>query len=156
MRHIRFAAFLFPFALAGCGLLSDQTVRLLTDRPEMAAYVERYNARTFLGRMANDTDLKGAVVFLGCSHAGVANTVGHALSLSRTGRLRALVGGMHLAQAPIARVEGLADLLEGLAPRAVGPSHCTGRGAAAYLRSRLPAAFVAVRAGTILTSHHAL
>ena len=50
----------------------------------------------------------------------------------------------------------IADLLEGLAPRAVGPSHCTGRGAAAYLRSRLPAAFVAVRAGTILTSHHAL
>jgi NAD(P)-dependent dehydrogenase (short-subunit alcohol dehydrogenase family) len=27
-------------------------------------FVERYNARTFLGRMANDTDLKGVVVFL--------------------------------------------------------------------------------------------
>jgi NAD(P)-dependent dehydrogenase (short-subunit alcohol dehydrogenase family) len=27
-------------------------------------FVERYNARTFLGRMANDSDLKGAVVFL--------------------------------------------------------------------------------------------
>lgn len=27
-------------------------------------FVERYNARTFLGRMANQTDLKGAVVFL--------------------------------------------------------------------------------------------
>ena len=29
-----------------------------------SAFVERYNARTFLGRMANETDLKGAVVFL--------------------------------------------------------------------------------------------
>jgi NAD(P)-dependent dehydrogenase (short-subunit alcohol dehydrogenase family) len=29
-----------------------------------AAFVERYNARTFLGRMANETDLKGAIVFL--------------------------------------------------------------------------------------------
>ncbi len=27
-------------------------------------FVERYNARTFLGRMANDTDLQGLVVFL--------------------------------------------------------------------------------------------
>lgn len=27
-------------------------------------FVQRYNARTFLGRMANDSDLKGAVVFL--------------------------------------------------------------------------------------------
>jgi len=27
-------------------------------------FVERYNARTFLGHMANDSDLKGAVVFL--------------------------------------------------------------------------------------------
>jgi NAD(P)-dependent dehydrogenase (short-subunit alcohol dehydrogenase family) len=27
-------------------------------------FIERYNARTFLGRMADDTDLKGAIVFL--------------------------------------------------------------------------------------------
>ena len=27
-------------------------------------FVDRYNARTFLGRMANDTDIKGAIVFL--------------------------------------------------------------------------------------------
>jgi NAD(P)-dependent dehydrogenase (short-subunit alcohol dehydrogenase family) len=29
-----------------------------------AAFVSRYNARTFLGRMANETDVKGAIVFL--------------------------------------------------------------------------------------------
>jgi NAD(P)-dependent dehydrogenase (short-subunit alcohol dehydrogenase family) len=29
-----------------------------------ATFVERYNQRTYLGRMANETDLKGAVVFL--------------------------------------------------------------------------------------------
>lgn len=29
-----------------------------------AAFVARYNARTFLGRMANETDAKGAIVFL--------------------------------------------------------------------------------------------
>jgi NAD(P)-dependent dehydrogenase (short-subunit alcohol dehydrogenase family) len=29
-----------------------------------ASFVERYNARTFLGRMADETDLKGAIAFL--------------------------------------------------------------------------------------------
>lgn len=32
--------------------------------PQPATFVERYNGRTFLGRMANTTDLKGAIVFL--------------------------------------------------------------------------------------------
>ncbi|HVO37408.1 MAG TPA: ABC transporter substrate-binding protein [Spirochaetia bacterium] len=31
-------------ALAGCGLIPDPTVRLVTDRAEMAAYVDRFNA----------------------------------------------------------------------------------------------------------------
>jgi NAD(P)-dependent dehydrogenase (short-subunit alcohol dehydrogenase family) len=29
-----------------------------------ACFVERYNARTYLGRMANETDMKGGIVFL--------------------------------------------------------------------------------------------
>jgi len=28
------------------------------------SFVNRYNARTFLGRMANETDVKGGIVFL--------------------------------------------------------------------------------------------
>jgi ABC-type glycerol-3-phosphate transport system substrate-binding protein len=34
-----------PALLASCGLLSEPSVKLLTDRAELAAYVERYNAR---------------------------------------------------------------------------------------------------------------
>ena len=41
-------------AISPGGFFTDQNPR----------FVERYNARTFLGRMANRTDLKGVVVFL--------------------------------------------------------------------------------------------
>ncbi len=39
-----FATALSCLALVSCSIVSDPTVRLLTNRPELAAYVERYNA----------------------------------------------------------------------------------------------------------------
>jgi NAD(P)-dependent dehydrogenase (short-subunit alcohol dehydrogenase family) len=50
--------------------LGPQGVRVNTISPggflsgQNPAFIDRYNARTFLGRMANDDDLKGAIVFL--------------------------------------------------------------------------------------------
>jgi len=51
-------------------LLGPRNVRVNTISPggffnnQDPIFVARYNARTFLGRMANETDLKGVVVFL--------------------------------------------------------------------------------------------
>ena len=42
---IKHFAYFLPFiASASCGLVSEPTVRLLTNRPELAAYIERYNS----------------------------------------------------------------------------------------------------------------
>lgn len=64
MKHLRWAALLAAALLAGCGLLGDKTLRLITDRPEMAAYVERFNARQNDVRveMVYDEDPAGAVL----------------------------------------------------------------------------------------------
>ena len=84
---------------------------------------------------------EGAVVVLGCSHAGVENTLSHALKNSSTGKLRAVIGGMHLAAAPREAILRLSDYLEALSPRLVCPCHCTGQPAKDVLKERFPQAY---------------
>ena len=96
---------------------------------------------------------EGAVIFLGCSHAGVGNTLSRALALSRTGKLRAVFGGMHLAEAPQEKLERLADRITLLDPRFIGPGHCTGRHANVYLKNRFSAACTVIRAGMSFKSY---
>jgi 7,8-dihydropterin-6-yl-methyl-4-(beta-D-ribofuranosyl)aminobenzene 5'-phosphate synthase len=93
----------------------------------------------------------GAIVFLGCSHAGVHNTLSSALRASRTGRLRAIVGGMHLSEASPEVVALLADEIQKLQPQLVCPCHCTGKAARDYLKERFPDAFFELRTGSTLT-----
>jgi 7,8-dihydropterin-6-yl-methyl-4-(beta-D-ribofuranosyl)aminobenzene 5'-phosphate synthase len=93
----------------------------------------------------------GVVVFLGCSHAGVSNTLSCALRASRSGRLRAIVGGMHLSEASPEAVALLADEIEKLHPQLICPCHCTGNAARESLRRRFPDAFFELRTGSSLT-----
>ncbi len=93
---------------------------------------------------------RGAVVVLGCSHAGVENTLSCALRLTKLGRLRAVVGGMHLDDAPDETVAGVADFIEALCPDVICPIHCSGARARNYFHDRFPRAFVEGHVGTIL------
>jgi 7,8-dihydropterin-6-yl-methyl-4-(beta-D-ribofuranosyl)aminobenzene 5'-phosphate synthase len=93
----------------------------------------------------------GAVVVLGCCHAGVENTLSYALENSRSGRLRALIGGMHLLEAQPVEIDGLADYVERLAPSVLCPCHCTGAEAKARLKRRFPSAYRDGHAGVKIT-----
>lgn len=97
-----------------------------------------------------DTD-GGAVVILGCSHAGVENTLSYALGKSRSGRLRAVIGGMHLSEAPLEEIVRLADRLTELSPSLVCPCHCTGQRAKEVFKSRFPEAYREGSTGLTLT-----
>jgi 7,8-dihydropterin-6-yl-methyl-4-(beta-D-ribofuranosyl)aminobenzene 5'-phosphate synthase len=93
----------------------------------------------------------GVVVFVGCSHAGVYNTLACALNHSRSGRLRAVVGGMHLGKASPEAVVLLADEIEKLHPQLICPCHCTGDVARESFRGRFPESFFELRTGSSLT-----
>lgn len=68
----------------------------------------------------------GLVVCVGCSHAGVVNTLNHILRLNPGSRIRAVIGGFHLLNASGNRLEQTISALQSLNPEQVVPCHCTG------------------------------
>jgi 7,8-dihydropterin-6-yl-methyl-4-(beta-D-ribofuranosyl)aminobenzene 5'-phosphate synthase len=69
---------------------------------------------------------QGPVVCVGCSHAGLVNTLNYVLRLSGAKKIRAVIGGFHLLHADDLRVERTIDYLRSLSPELVVPCHCTG------------------------------
>ena len=68
----------------------------------------------------------GIVVMLGCAHAGVINTLEYIRSLNPR-PLRALLGGMHLLNAPEPQISATVDYLQKSDASLVAAGHCTGR-----------------------------
>jgi 7,8-dihydropterin-6-yl-methyl-4-(beta-D-ribofuranosyl)aminobenzene 5'-phosphate synthase len=69
---------------------------------------------------------RGLVVCVGCSHAGVVNTLNYILRLNPGSKIRAVVGGMHLLNASEARLDQTIAALRALEPDLLVPCHCTG------------------------------
>eukprot|EP00198_Chlamydomonas_reinhardtii_P004432 XP_001693768.1 predicted protein [Chlamydomonas reinhardtii] len=81
---------------------------------------------------------QGAVVFTGCSHAGVVNVVEHMTRVSG-GRVFAVVGGLHLASRHMeVRIPETLAALKALDPHLILAGHCTGWRAKAALLAAFP------------------
>ena len=78
----------------------------------------------------------GAVVLLGCAHAGAVNTLTQVSRLTGMNEIHAVIGGMHLLQASNERIEKTAQALLDYGVREIAPCHCTGFQAASYFRHR--------------------
>ncbi|MBU0516605.1 MAG: MBL fold metallo-hydrolase [Proteobacteria bacterium] len=94
---------------------------------------------------------RGLVVLTGCGHAGVVNTVRHAMNLTGRDKVYAVLGGFHL-QPPVSdeTIRATVDELAALAPQVLMATHCTGFEAQARLRHALPEAFVLGTVGSTL------
>lgn len=68
----------------------------------------------------------GLVICVGCSHAGVVNTVSYIRELNPGRPLRAVIGGFHLLNAGSDRLHRTAAYLKGTGAELVVPCHCTG------------------------------
>jgi 7,8-dihydropterin-6-yl-methyl-4-(beta-D-ribofuranosyl)aminobenzene 5'-phosphate synthase len=78
---------------------------------------------------------EGIVVLLGCSHSGVVNTLKYIKKLTAGQRIVAIIGGMHLIDAKMERIDSIIDYLQELDFDLLVPLHCTGFKASAIMNS---------------------
>jgi len=90
---------------------------------------------------------RGLAVVAGCGHAGLVNTLRHALALSGESRLHAVLGGFHLNQASEVRLARTMADLQALSPDLIVPCHCTGEAAVERLGRTFGERVVRGRAG---------
>jgi 7,8-dihydropterin-6-yl-methyl-4-(beta-D-ribofuranosyl)aminobenzene 5'-phosphate synthase len=93
----------------------------------------------------------GLIVCVGCSHAGIVNTLAHIRCLSGIDPIRAVIGGFHLINADDRRIENTRAALNAMAPKALAPCHCTGAYAMAALTRRFADRLVRAYAGAVFT-----
>ncbi|MDY7001758.1 MAG: MBL fold metallo-hydrolase [Thermodesulfobacteriota bacterium] len=92
----------------------------------------------------------GPILILGCCHSGLGNTLLQVREVLGLSSLFAVLGGMHLASAPDSALEEAVQFLEDFDVRQVFPGHCTGQGAASYLKEKLPGRVFDLGSGLIL------
>ncbi len=90
---------------------------------------------------------EGLVLVLGCCHGGVLNTLEHALEQTGAARIRAVVGGLHLAKAGKGRLAFTAEGLLRLGSPELHLCHCTGAEACEVL----PNVVQILQAGNVVT-----
>lgn len=81
---------------------------------------------------------KGLVVILGCTHAGVVNTLQQISNIKPGKDFYAIMGGMHLINAGSERIERTIDTFREYALQQMGPAHCTGSTAVERIRDAFP------------------
>ncbi len=93
----------------------------------------------------------GWVVFSGCCHRGLPNTLRLAKFLAHGEPIAAIVGGLHLRSAAPDRLGELVPLLEQTGQPAIHANHCTGEGALKYLARHYGGAVRQFGAGSVLS-----
>ena len=92
---------------------------------------------------------RGSIVFLGCCHAGVCNTLTAARNLTRDKPIFAVLGGFPLSRAESSRIEQTIKAMRSLGVQNVAPRHCTGDTAKDSMRQAFGSGFRHCAAGEI-------
>ena len=93
----------------------------------------------------------GTVVIVGCSHAGVINTLRYVHRLTSRKPIHAVIGGMHLVSASEERVQQTIEGFRVFGVDRIAPAHCTGETATRALRKAFPGKYRRCNAGTKMT-----
>jgi 7,8-dihydropterin-6-yl-methyl-4-(beta-D-ribofuranosyl)aminobenzene 5'-phosphate synthase len=139
------------------GLITTGEVERVTDFEEVgiALYTLEGN-KVKSDSMRDDISLvahikgKGLVIITGCSHAGIVNIVKQAIALTETEKVHGIIGGFHLIDAPVERMQKTAQALKEFNPDWVYAGHCTGFKAQVELFQILKDRFSPLHTGIIV------
>ena len=81
---------------------------------------------------------KGLVVLLGCSHAGIINTLDYIVKLTDKGRIYSIIGGLHLLSSSQERTERTISVFRKYDVQIIGLAHCTGANATRQISNAFP------------------
>lgn len=79
----------------------------------------------------------GLVVCVGCAHSGLVNTLDYVRAVTGESRIRAVIGGFHLHNAGIFRLEQTISALSSVEIERIIPCHCTGERTVVKMRNSL-------------------
>lgn len=114
------------------GIMTSGEIKLANDFEDVECdfYLKKEN-EIVRDTLADDQCLiletpKGLVVLLGCSHRGVINTLHHVAGLKGSGKIHAILGGLHLGKASDGKLSKIIDCMQDFDLEMVGIGHCTG------------------------------
>lgn len=84
----------------------------------------------------------GLLVIVGCAHAGIVNTLDHALAVTEVKKLYGFIGGTHLIRPKEHRLNETINRLKEYDMKLMAPSHCTGYKSMVALNQTFPDEFV--------------
>lgn len=136
------------------GLITTGEVKRQTNFEEVGISLKTIiDGRIVQDNMKDDISLianfkeKGIVIITGCSHAGIVNITKQAVELSGADKIEAIVGGLHLVEAPIDRIKKTAEALSVFDINLISAGHCTGFNAQVELQNIFKEKFIPLQTG---------
>ncbi len=137
------------------GLVTTGEVERQTDFEEVGIALKTItdNNKIIEDRMNDDISLvanfkdKGMVIVTGCSHAGIVNIVKQTIEMTGVKKIRSIIGGLHLVEAPMERIKKTVEALAGFDIDSIMAGHCTGFKAQVELHSHFQEKFLPLQTG---------
>jgi len=86
---------------------------------------------------------KGLVIFSGCAHSGIINTLKYAIKITGISKIYAVIGGFHLSgKNTEQRIKKTIQEIQSINPEIIIATHCTGWQAKCKMANLMPKKFV--------------
>jgi len=140
------------------GLITTGSVPRQTDFEEVGIPLKTIDSSNHVVQDIMEDDIsviaavkgRGLVILTGCSHAGIVNITKHAIALTGISKVAAIIGGLHLIEAPMERITKTVDALYSMGVESVYGGHCTGFDAQVEFRKKFGTRFKPLHTGDSL------